>query len=203
MTEELRAQLNEPMPKKAIAPHPAKSYLSTIKAIYVVERLNDVFGIGGWNLETSIIKDTGSYILVTGRITTKKDINTPYQYGGSKYKEDDIGDGYKSAVTDCMSKCASYLEIGLEVFKGEVTHKQSKNTAQASSAPSQEPPRPPMPDDPFAEQGTPYVLLCGCGAQLEDITTSTGKNCKRCPNWKYQEWKDQGKSYEHITVWPK
>src|SRR3990167_896510 len=48
LTAEMIKNLKEPLPPEAVAPHPTKTYLSTIKAIYVVERLNDVFGIGKW-----------------------------------------------------------------------------------------------------------------------------------------------------------
>jgi hypothetical protein len=40
-----RDSLRKPFPSEAITQHPTKTFLSTIKAIYVVERLNDVFGI--------------------------------------------------------------------------------------------------------------------------------------------------------------
>ena len=45
ITKEIREKLRAPFPSEEIAPHPTKKFLSTIKAIYVTERLNDVFGI--------------------------------------------------------------------------------------------------------------------------------------------------------------
>ena len=124
ITKEIRDKLRAPLPDEAIKQHPTKSFLSTIKAIYIVERLNDVFGIGGWNQEHEIISDTEDYVSVKGRILYVGGDGdfwkTPYQYGGHKKtgKNTEPADGYKSAVTDCMSKCASYLEIGIDVFKG-------------------------------------------------------------------------------------
>ena len=125
ITEEIRDKLRAPLPAEAIQQHPTKTFLSTIKAIYIVERLNDVFGIGGWNQEHEIISDTEDYVSVRGRLTVldeqgEIDLATPVQYGGHKKtgKGTEPADGYKSAVTDCMSKCASYLEIGIDVFKG-------------------------------------------------------------------------------------
>ena len=52
ITPEMKAMLDEPLPKEALKPHPTKSFLTTIKAIYVTERLNNVFGIGAWKIKT-------------------------------------------------------------------------------------------------------------------------------------------------------
>jgi len=124
ITPEIREKLREPFPDEAISQHPTKTFLSTIKAIYIVERLNDVFGIGRWNMEHEIIQDDTEYITVKGRlvINGKDGFTSPWQYGGHKKtgKNTEPADGYKSAVTDCQSKCASYLEIGIDVFKGKV-----------------------------------------------------------------------------------
>ena len=55
ITEEMQMKLREPLPKAAVKPHPTKTYLSSIKAIYVTERLNQVFGIGGWRTKVEHI----------------------------------------------------------------------------------------------------------------------------------------------------
>ena len=120
----IRKKLREAFPSEAISQHPTKTFLSTIKAIYIVERLNDIFGIGGWTIEHEIISDASDYVTVKGRLIIFEpyNITTPYQYGGHKKTgtNTEPADGYKSAVTDCQSKCASYLEIGIDVFKGLV-----------------------------------------------------------------------------------
>jgi len=56
------------------------------------------------------------------------------QYGGHKTegKNTEIADGYKSAVTDSLSKIASYLEVGLEMFKGKISVKKTyQNTSNS------------------------------------------------------------------------
>lgn len=130
-----REKLSKPMPTVAIQTHPTKSYLSTIKAIYVTERLNDVFGVGGWDFEHEVVSITENttynkdnevtkkvpYVVVCGRIYLREfDLYSPYQYGGHEIDDrgTDPADGYKSAVTDAMGKCASLFEIGIQVFKG-------------------------------------------------------------------------------------
>ena len=127
-----REKLSKAMPPQAIQQHPTKKYLSTIKAIYITERLNDVFGIAGWDFEHKVVgeytKTVGDkeipYVVVSGRIYIREfDLHTPIQYGGHELmdKGTDPADGFKSAVTDCMGKCASLLEIGIQVFKGMPT----------------------------------------------------------------------------------
>ncbi len=132
----VREKLKAPFPAEAISQHPTKTFLSTIKAIYIVERLNDVVGIGGWDLEHEIVSDPEDYVSVRGRLHYGKrnaddgpaysiyEFRTPDQYGGHKKTgtNTEPADGYKSAVTDCQSKCASYLEIGIDVFKGKATN---------------------------------------------------------------------------------
>ena len=66
--------LKSPLPPEAVKPHPTKNYLSSIKAIYVVERLNEVFGLGGWFATNEVVKEEGKMIVV------KSTFNAP-EYG--------------------------------------------------------------------------------------------------------------------------
>ena len=137
----IRDQLRKPFPPEAISQLPTKSYLSTIKAIYIVERLNDVFGVGGWTIEHEIISDTPEYVTVRGRIVIFEpyNVSTPFQYGGHTKTgtNTEPADGYKSAVTDCQSKCASHLEVGIDVFKGKVNATPGKQkVANLPSSPT-------------------------------------------------------------------
>ena len=43
LTQEKIDLIKKPLPEEAISKHPTKTYLSSIKAIYVTERLNEVF----------------------------------------------------------------------------------------------------------------------------------------------------------------
>jgi len=146
LPKEYRKKLSAPMPRQAIKQHPTKSYLSTIKAIYITERLNDVFGILGWEMEhevESITKDNDKdYVVVKGRLYVREfDLYTPFQYGGHQLegKGTEPADGYKSAVTDMQGKCASLIEIGIQVFKGE-PNSQVANVSKvvAESKPQEE-----------------------------------------------------------------
>lgn len=122
----LTEQLKKPLPEKAIKQHPTKTYLSSIKAVYVTERLTDVFGVGGWKTkveEVSVNKDNG---MVVVKVTLEiPKIDAYYESyggndnGGSNNKNFDLGDAFKGATTDAITKIGSYLGIGIDVFKGE------------------------------------------------------------------------------------
>ena len=117
-----REQLREPLPPEAISQHPTKAYLSTIKAIYVVERMNDVFGIGGWKVENEFIEKVDKMVVVKS-VFTSGDIYIE-AFGGND--NIDLGDAYKGACTDALTKIGSYLEIGMDVFKGLSTEQTTK-----------------------------------------------------------------------------
>ena len=112
---ELIAKLREPLPPEAVSPNPQKPGLSVIKVIYVVERLNEVFGLNGWRVVNEIVEN-GRMVVVKGSLKIPKYNIHIEQYGGND--NPDRGDAYKGACTDALSKCASYLGIGMDVYKG-------------------------------------------------------------------------------------
>ena len=124
VTKEMREALRMPLPVGAVTKHPTKTFLSSIKAIYVTERLNDVFGVGSWQIKVNHITTTEKSMVVV-----KVEFSIP-EYGiyfecyggndngGENSKNFDLGDAYKGATTDALTKIGSYLEIGIDVFKG-------------------------------------------------------------------------------------
>jgi len=149
LPQKFREKLSAPMPTESIKTHPTKTYLSTIKAIFITERLNNIFGVGGWDFEHETVgtfangiyegsrkdvKRVGEVdqLVIKGRLYFKEfDLYTPFQYGGGDIdgKGTDPADGFKSAVTDGMGKCASLVEVGIQVFKGNPTS-QETNTSR-------------------------------------------------------------------------
>src|SRR6202453_2196437 len=115
LPEDLNVKLKEPLPREAVSPNPQKPGLSGIKVIYVVERLNDVFGLNGWHIDNEIV-ETGRMVVVRATLTIPKYSIVIEQFGGND--NPDRGDAYKGACTDALSKCASYLGIGMDVYKG-------------------------------------------------------------------------------------
>jgi len=117
LTEQQLAKLKEPLPPDAIKPHPTKTYLSSIKAIYVVERLNEVFGLGGWFTTNEVVREEGKMIVVKSTFNAPEyGIMIPDIFGGND--NPDLGDAYKGACTDALTKIGSYLYIGMDVYKG-------------------------------------------------------------------------------------
>lgn len=133
--------------KKLIAPFPDKAYaaditrsdkvLTSLKAHYVVERLNEVFGLGMWKL-TGEWKDVDDGVMFIGELTASymddKNLVTiatgPVPgFGGVDHANS--GDAYKSARTDCLSKSASLLGVGNEMYKGNIEPRLSEAQKQA------------------------------------------------------------------------
>ena len=124
VTKEMREALRMPLPVGAVTKHPTKTFLSSIKAIYVTERLNEVFGTGAWQIKVNHVTTTEKSMVVV-----KVEFSIP-EYGiyfecyggndngGENSRNFDLGDAYKGATTDALTKIGSYLEIGIDVFKG-------------------------------------------------------------------------------------
>jgi hypothetical protein len=140
LPEELKTKLKEPLPTEAVSPNLLKPGLSAIKVIYVVERLNDVFGLNGWRVDNYVV-ETGRMVVVRATLAIPKYGIAIEQFGGND--NPDRGDAYKGACTDALSKCASYLGIGMEVYKGLADNRprdgagsgHNVRTTMASAAP--------------------------------------------------------------------
>jgi len=122
-------QLLMPLPSWAVKQHPTKSNMSAIHPMAVIDRLNEVFGFGGWHWHTHEIEvtkeiqktkngDRSVYMsAVHGTLRIPKYDLTIEQFGGST--NDDKGDALKGGSTDALTKCASYLGIGASIYKGQ------------------------------------------------------------------------------------
>lgn len=129
LTVEQKAKLSSPIPSWAIKPHPAKSNMTVIHPMAVIDRLNDVFGIGEWEFRTTFIAcnptiqktKTGDRSVfmsaVHGTLIVPSQSIYIEQYGGST--NDDMGDALKGGATDALTKIASYLGIGASIYKGQ------------------------------------------------------------------------------------
>lgn len=124
ITKEMYQELKKALPDGAVTKHPSKPYLSSIKAIYVTERLNDVFGCGKWQIRTEKVSENEKGMVVIKTTLTIPEYGVYYESyggndnGGENSKNFDLGDAYKGATTDGITKIGSYLGIGISVFKG-------------------------------------------------------------------------------------
>lgn len=133
---EIVAILREPFPAEALSTVPGGAKLTSIKSMYVIERLNKAFGIGRWSLDHEVIEANEREIVVGGKLhlVDYPDCQFPATYGGMKgYEKTDRSDLYKGAVTACIGKAASFLEVGIDVYKGKV-----KATSNGFSQPAQQ-----------------------------------------------------------------
>ena len=105
------------MPKQALRELPHKKGMTAITPIYVTERLNEAFGLGGWQFEPEIISDSEKMVIIKGVLTVPSLNVRIVQFGGNDNR--DRGDAYKGASTDALGKCASYLGIGAHVWRDE------------------------------------------------------------------------------------
>lgn len=126
VTKEMREQLRRPLPNSAVTRHPTKTFLSSIKSIYVTERLNEVFGVGGWTTKVEMLDIDKSNGMVLVMLTFEVPrYGIFYQCpagndnGGADKRGFDLGDACKGAVSDAIGKIGSWLEIGIDVYKGE------------------------------------------------------------------------------------
>lgn len=129
--------LKKPLPSEAITQHPTKTYLSSIKAIYVTERFNDVFGVGKWTQRVQsehVNHETG--MVVVKVVFEVPEINIYYESfggndnGGINSKNFDLGDAYKGATTDALTKIGSYLGVAIDVFKDKQKPQKKQATQQ-------------------------------------------------------------------------
>ena len=119
ITPEQKEALDRRLPDEAVSQHPTKKFLSSIKSIYVTERLNEVFGVGSWRVETEIVERAERMVVVKLRFSIPE-YGIYYEcFGGNDNV--DLGDACKGATTDALTKVCSWLGIGAEVFKGRQT----------------------------------------------------------------------------------
>ena len=137
ITPEMYEKLKAPLPAAAVKQHPTKTFLSSIKAIYVTERLNDVFGCGSWRVKVDHVVTSDKSMVVIKTTFEIPEYGVYYESyggndnGGENSKNFDLGDAFKGATTDALTKIGSYMGIAIEVFKGN-------GNAQPPAAPAKQ-----------------------------------------------------------------
>jgi hypothetical protein len=126
---DIRQKLLTPLPQEALKQHPSRSYLTSINAIYVTERFNDVFGLDGWRFRTEIVKDDGKWVVVQVFFVAESIERSAF--GGND--NEDVGDRYKGAVTDALTKIGSLMGVGSHVWKNENVPARTRPTETKSA----------------------------------------------------------------------
>lgn len=140
-TKELYKLLSEPLPKEGIqrskGAETRKGYDTTGYGYqYVVNRFNDVLGIGGWTWEFKEIeraegtyKSGQKFYAITGATTIKvffeegKSVEHT-EFGG--HQSASITDALKGASTNALKKTAAFFGVGKEAFEGTVDEDNAK-----------------------------------------------------------------------------
>jgi hypothetical protein len=168
MTQDQLDLLKAPFPMEALSADTSRGFeLTSIKAAYVIERLNEVFGIcgTGWRyvhssfdwFEGEIVTELalqyaaegstagalmwdarhGDWTFLPGSTGWSSPV---FAVGGRKMGKGGVPftDARKSAVTDGLTKAASMLGVGHEVFKGLVRvgrERKASTTEETSPTP--------------------------------------------------------------------
>jgi hypothetical protein len=131
-------KLRAPFSKDAYSQDTSRGFaLTSLKAQYVVERLNEVLGFMNWSHGGEYELQEDGSVLFKGALVVNLDGRTNRFFGvGYAAKKKNIGDAYKGAKTDSLSKCASQIGVGNDAFKGLVDPNtfELKTTGSAGTA---------------------------------------------------------------------
>lgn len=139
---DLYAQLREPLPAEAVEVDNSRGFqLTGIKGAYVIERLNNVFGLCGvgWRFEIAELEVADGWATCT--------LHLSYRYNGEWSKpipsagdqrlvKNRAGDAMKGAITDALKKAASYLGVGEAAYKGLLTEALTNKRPTPSPSPN-------------------------------------------------------------------
>jgi len=127
--EELKKKLHESFDKMAYGSDNSRGFkLTTLDAYYVIERLNNVFGLCGigWGLDVKewILGKKELVVLAELWFMIDSEKHAVSCEGGkhivtTKTGHTCVADAYKGARTNAICKGASFLGVGLDVYKGE------------------------------------------------------------------------------------
>lgn len=142
--DDIYKKLTEAFPDEALSVDNSRGFdLTSIKSQYVVERLNTVFGVSNWKADYVVQIHNDQQCIVKCVLIANFDNGEKMiqrcAFGGSPIKKNP-GDTIKSAMTDSLSKAASHMGIGNDVFKGKVKP-PGKKTATASAGGTAETPK--------------------------------------------------------------
>lgn len=133
--KEIYSKLSKDFPDEALSNDTSRGFaLTSVKAQYIIERLNEVLGIGNWVIDGEYAQDESGGIKFQGYLTVwlhkvlgeeVPDILNLPAIGYSEKKRQ-VGDTFKGSRTDALSKAASYLGVANNVFKGKIAPPSSK-----------------------------------------------------------------------------
>ena len=193
LSKELFEKLREPFPREAHDVDNSRGFpLTSIKAQWIVERLNEVFGIFDWEFVPDFEQtEKGVRCFGVLQVHSESSTRTVKATGWSAWKRNE-GDTFKSCYTDSLTKAASYIGVGNDVFKGNVNLNVSPDVKTKK------------PDDIFKH----FESESNPGEYVFNLPKFKGKMLKNIDrgelmNW-YKYMKSQptvnGKAKEHVSA---
>lgn len=160
MDETLKKALEARFTQKDLYPRITLSgqTLTYIRTAAIVDRLNRVYGHGGWSFEVLDHENLApaDEIIVRGRLQVPGATFT--QYGNATYSGRGFsrGDSLKTASSDCLARCAYLLGIGSYLRR----RKRATGKKQPQHSPDRQQPTAP---DPLSKRQHNYLLqLANC-----------------------------------------
>lgn len=223
--KEVYKKLIAPLPQEAIEHAPKsvtrKGYDTTgYQYQYLVERLNEVLGLGGWSFSFKVIKEEQGvwasgkkYWEITTEVTVElKDIQKYTCVGG--HKSEAYADALKGAITNGFKKTIAFSGLGGEAYKGTIDEDYQSSTSEDigngereknkadGHPPIHESTQPPSPLQPIsADELLQKIKNSTALPHLKNIWTKyygyEGKNFTQAERDILVEWKDKCK--EELT----
>lgn len=120
------------------------------KPQFVIDAMNEVFGIGAWGFEEMsneiVAGDKGGLAIAQVRVWLAGSESHPTGWGQNRVTRGDIGDAHKGAQTDALKKALSYFSVGTRAYQGLLVSPDKGKPQQQQRAP--QPQRQPQPTKP-------------------------------------------------------
>ncbi len=138
---EIIAQLSAPIPPQATKEVKlGKRQYTAIKAYYIIERLNSIFGQHGWSHTCEVVFCDSQEAAVKGKLILWDYGVVVEEMGG--HSDKDVGNRVKGAKTSSLSKCTSVLGMGREIYAQSYSGKQRTQQTQQTQPTKPKPKKP-------------------------------------------------------------
>jgi hypothetical protein len=146
--QDIYQQLQQSFPKEAYGQDKSRGFsLTTIDAYHIIDRLNQIFGLcgEGWKFEPIRWIETETEIVVIGNLCYDLDGDNTKKVpcvGGKRIVKNNLADAYKSAMTNAISKGASFLGVGIDVYMGSFAGQTTGSTTTSEPRKQTNTPKP-------------------------------------------------------------
>lgn len=119
--DERFAKLSKPFEKSAYKDVNFGRTFTSIDAYHIIERLTEVFGLcgEGWGFGELKFERLENSVACIGSIWYGKDRASVHAVGDAQVIKNNLAEAYKKAQTNLISKAASFIGVGLSVYKGQ------------------------------------------------------------------------------------